>query len=203
MLAKQIFEKIATGQKLSPVEVESFAQLGDAIQNLTSVIQPSGGGVYSQSFTGVNAMFDKMPTSAFTMWNSETPSVLTSTITFVPFVASHPSSFFMMDETDAHKIVPKIYLPGRVLLAFGGVEFSSDPNGRRQAVIRQFDSGGSLLDGVGLFSLAACPDAGGTYPFAAPIEVQDGCAYFKLYVYQTSGSTLTLEISSLSLAVLN
>lgn len=198
MLQKQIFEKIAKSQPLNPEEMSEFIKFGELLQNLESLY---GGMVITGSQrvemsapSVTNPQWQGSPLHSMFLLKSVDVSVVTATETLITWDTVENFGEAFEVSPDKTKFYLR-HIDGKAFTIKGLVSWSAlgSVAGFRSSHINTYDKNDNLLETLPFHTHQAfAGPASNIFPVNLAWHYT-GIDYFKFFVYQNSGSNVTLS----------
>lgn len=195
---KDLLLKIAQNRQLTPLELDELGRFGTETQQRNAQIANTSGlynNIDVDSITAKFGNFDVPPVRGISLIGGVSLSVSLSTPTAIPFTTvlnKSNTSSLVLDSSDNTKLIPYPGAGGSFLVCFGVLNWStSNPNG--QAIIYQYDAGGSVLDAFTMGSFTAQ-----VLPFIGGFTVQSTTSYIQVRANQQTASPATLNVARVS-----
>lgn len=194
---KSLWLKIARGEKLTDLEVEEFANIGDKLESASSVVS-------AWSNLNLNPVL-KNPQISNPIWKTSPlrtlyverhtdVAIANGVDTAVTFETTFgDNQFFSLLESDLSKVMVKVTnMPFNVNGIFA---FAANATGYRNAKLAAYDKDDVLIGSATIASFPAWSAADNVIPFSYPVTAaqQYAVSYFKMTVGQTSGGSLNLK----------
>lgn len=190
-----LLEKLAKGEKLSQDEVGDLRLFGNQAQNTNAFVAGMQNGTVDINVKSITALKSSISNTldslTFNVQADATIANNTATyLTFDEFFAKS-NTFSIPDTND--RIVPNAL--GRRFFISGMATWAANATGYRAIAIEGFDVNDNSLGSAPLHVMPSHASGDNTYPisFLADFTSLDVCAYYKFWVSQTSGASLTLK----------
>lgn len=190
-----LLEKLAKGEKLSQSEIGDLRLFGNQTQNNNSFVTGMQNGAVDINVKSITALKSAISNNLDSLsFNMQADlSVANNTATYLTFDEFYAKSNTFSIPSTNDRLIPNAL--GRRFFLSGVSTWASNATGYRAIAIEGFDQNDVSLGSQPLHVMPSHASGDNTYPiaFLADFSSLDVCAYYKIWVSQTSGGALTLK----------